>query len=44
MVTVSLMENLELMLTAQVLLGETGSEYGAFGNTYAGFGRLRWSF
>ncbi|MFA7044032.1 MAG: hypothetical protein WC186_06785 [Bacteroidales bacterium] len=44
MVTVSLLENLELMLTAQVLLGETGSEYGAFGNTYAGFGRLRWSF
>lgn len=42
--TVSLHDNLELMLTAQLLLGETGSEYGQLGNTYAGFARLRWSF
>lgn len=42
--TISLHDNLELMLTAQLLLGETGSEYGNLGNTYAGFGRLRWSF
>ena len=43
-VTISLQDNLELMLTAQILLGEAGSEYGAMGNTYACFGRLRWSF
>lgn len=42
--TISLHDNLELMLTAQLMLGETGSEYGFMGNTYAGFGRLRWSF
>jgi len=42
--TISLQDNLELMLTAQILLGEAGSEYGAMGNTYACFGRLRWSF
>lgn len=43
-VSLSLQDNLELMLTAQLLLGKTGSEYGAMGNTYACFGRLRWSF
>jgi hypothetical protein len=42
--TISLHDNIELMLTAQILLGEAGSEYGAMGNTYACFGRLRWSF
>jgi len=42
--TISLQDNLELMLTAQLMLGETGSEYGNMGNMYAGFGRLRWSF
>jgi hypothetical protein len=42
--TVSLQDNLELMLTAQVLLGDPGSEYGFSGNIFAGFGRLRWSF
>jgi len=42
--TISLHDNLELMLTTQLLLGEAGSEYGYLGNTYAGFGRLRWSF
>lgn len=41
---ISLHDNLELMLTAQVLLGELGSEYGSLGNTYACFGRLRWSY
>lgn len=41
---VSLHDDFELMLTAQLMLGETGSEYGAMGNTYACFGRLRWSF
>ena len=43
-VTISLQDNIELMLTAQLLLGDTGSEYGYMGNTYACFGRLRWSF
>jgi hypothetical protein len=42
--TVSLQNNLELMLTAQLLLGKPNSEYGGIGNTYACFGRLRWSF
>jgi hypothetical protein len=42
--TLSLQDNLELMLTAQLLLGKAGSEYGYMGNTYACFGRLRWSF
>ena len=42
--TVSLQDNIELMLTTQILLGEAGSEYGYMGNTYACFGRLRWSF
>jgi len=42
--TFSLQDNLELMVIAQVLLGENGSEYGSMGNTYAGFARLRWSF
>lgn len=42
--TVSLSDNLELMLTAQLLTGKKGSEYGYMGNTYACFGRLRWSF
>jgi len=42
--TISLQDNLELMLTAQLMLGEPGSEYGFMGNTYAAFGRLRWSF
>jgi len=42
--TISLQDNLEFMLTGQLLLGKKGSEYGNIGNTYAGFGRLRWSF
>ncbi len=42
--TISLHDNIELMLTAQLMLGDPGSEYGFAGNTYAGFGRLRWSF
>ena len=42
--TISLQNNLELMLTAQLMLGKAGSEYGYMGNTYACFGRLRWSF
>lgn len=42
--TVSLQDNLELMLTGQLLMGGSGSEYGFMGNTYAGFARLRWSF
>jgi hypothetical protein len=37
-------DNLELMLTAQIMMGDAGSEYGFLGNTYAGFARLRWSF
>jgi len=42
--TISLHDNIELMLTAQVLLGDANTEYGLYGNTYAGYGRLRWSF
>lgn len=42
--TISLLDDLELMLTAQLMLGDTGTEYGAYGNTYACYGRLRWSF
>jgi hypothetical protein len=44
MATLSLQENVDLMLIAQILLGDTGSEYGAVGNTYVCFGRLRWNF
>jgi len=42
--TVSLLDDLELMLTAQLMLGVAGTEYGAYGNTYACYGRIRWSF
>lgn len=42
--SISLHDNLELLLTAQCLLGEPGSEYGYLGNTWAGFGRLKWSY
>lgn len=44
MAGVSLHNNLELMLTAQLLTGKPGSEYGFLGNTYTGFARLQWSF
>lgn len=43
-VSVSLQNNLELFLTSQLMLGESGTEYAAMGNLYALFGRLRWSF
>lgn len=43
-VSVSLQNNLELFLTSQLMLGESGTEYAALGNLYALFGRLRWSF
>jgi len=42
--SISLHDNLELLLTAQCLLGEPGSEYGFLGNTWAGFARLKWSY
>ncbi|MFA9391086.1 MAG: hypothetical protein ACERKD_14850 [Prolixibacteraceae bacterium] len=41
---ISLQDNLELYLTSQITLGDTGTEYAAMGNLYALFGRLRWSF
>ena len=43
-VSISLQDNLELYLTSQIMLGDAGTEYGAYGNLYALFGRLRWSF
>jgi hypothetical protein len=43
-VSISLHDDVEFYLTSQVMLGEQGTEYGAFGNLYAIFGRLRWSF
>ncbi len=43
-ISISLHDNLELLLAAQLLFGKQGSEYGANGNTYAAFCRLRWSF
>jgi hypothetical protein len=42
--TFSLLSDMELMLAGQALLGKTGSEYGATGNTYAAFVRLKWCF
>lgn len=42
--TVSLADNLELMLNTQLLLGKSGTEYAASGNVYAAFARLKWSF
>jgi hypothetical protein len=42
--TISLHDNLELLVMGQFLFGERGSEYGANGNTYAASCRLRWSF
>lgn len=42
--TFSLQDNLELLLTSQIMLGEPGSEYGFAGNLVSAFGRLRWSF
>ena len=43
-VSISLQDNLELYLTSQIMLGDSGTEYAAMGNLYAMFGRLRWSF
>jgi hypothetical protein len=42
--TLSLSNNLELLLTAQILLGQPYSEYGSMGRVYAGFGRIKWNF
>lgn len=42
--SISLQDNLELYLTSQIMLGDSGTEYAAMGNLYALFGRLRWSF
>jgi hypothetical protein len=42
--TLSLADNLELMLNAQLLLGKSNTEYAANGNIYAAFARLKWSF
>jgi hypothetical protein len=43
-VTVSLMDDLELAAVAQLLLGKENSEYGATGNVFAGFIRLKHAF
>jgi hypothetical protein len=42
--SVSVANNIELMVTSQLLLGKDGSEYGSMGNICVCFGRLRWSF
>ncbi len=43
-VSIWLLNNIDFYLTSQILLGEEGTEYAAFGNLYALYGRLRWSF
>ena len=40
--TYSLLDNLELMLTGQLFLGDEGTEFGDIGRL--AFGRLKWSF
>jgi len=40
--TYSLLNNLELMLTGQLFFGDTGTEFGDIGQI--AFGRLKWSF
>ncbi|MDR0732467.1 MAG: hypothetical protein LBF08_00170 [Dysgonamonadaceae bacterium] len=42
--TISLKDNLDLLIGSQLLLSTTGSEYASMGNTYAAFARLKWSF
>ena len=42
LLTCSLGNNLELMLTAQLFFGEEGTEYGELGKV--AYGRLKWSF
>jgi hypothetical protein len=42
--TISLKDNLDLLICSQLLLGETNTEYASMGNTYAVFARLKWSF
>jgi hypothetical protein len=42
LLTYSLGNNLELMLTAQLFFGEEGTEYGELGKV--AYGRLKWSF
>lgn len=41
-ITLSLLTNLELLLTGQLFLGESGTEYGELGKAI--YGRLKWSF
>ena len=43
-VSISILDNVDFFTTAQIMLGKQGTEYGAFGNLYSLFGRLRWSF
>jgi hypothetical protein len=43
-ITISLLNDLDLMLSAQFLLGKTGGEYSAMGNICTAFVRLKWSF
>lgn len=40
----SVQDNWEIMTAAQFMIGDKGSEYGALGNSYAYYVRLRWSF
>ncbi|MCK9627868.1 MAG: hypothetical protein M0R37_04670 [Bacteroidales bacterium] len=42
--TLSLGDNFDFMLDSQLLIGNEGSEYGTYGKTFAGFGRVKWSF
>lgn len=43
-VSASLQDNVELYINSQLMIGEARTEYGAMGNLYALFARLRWSF
>jgi hypothetical protein len=42
--TLSLKDNLDLLIGAQLLLGKPNTEYASMGDTYAAFARLKWSF
>jgi hypothetical protein len=42
--TLSLKDNLDLLIGAQLLLGKPNTEYASMGNTCAAFARLKWNF
>jgi hypothetical protein len=42
--SISLQDNLDLLIGSQLLLGKSNTEYASMGNTYAAFTRLKWNF